>query len=148
MTEMHGKWQGRNSLWLYPGDPVHESDSTAEVGMTQNGQYTEIAYSWAYDGDPQVGRLFIGQPAEDGAVKAVWFDSWHLRDSFMVFKGTGDGHGSVTLDGSYPAPEGPDWGWQIAIEPAMNGNFTLRMYNIPPGVEKVLAVEVEYSRLS
>jgi len=148
MTTMIGNWQGKNFLWLYPGDPVHESVSTADVRMTGNGQFTEIAYTWAYDGDPQEGRLFVGQTAEDGAVRAVWFDSWHLRDSFMVFKGTGDTAGAVSLDGSYPAPDGPDWGWQIAIEPLQNDTFTLRMYNIPPGEEKVLAVEVEYSRRS
>ena len=146
MSELIGKWQGRTYLWLFPGDPVHESDSKAEVRKIGNGQFTEIWYTWAYDGEPQEGRLFLGQMSEDGSVKAVWFDSWHLNGIFMVFKGTVDEDETISLNGSYAAPSGPDWGWQIAIEPVKNESFFLRMYNIPPEEEKALAVEVEYSR--
>jgi hypothetical protein len=146
MLEITGSWQGRNHLWLYPGDPVRESDSTAEIQRVAQDQFTEFRYTWADGGEPQEGRLFIGQPSEEGAVGAVWFDTWHLRGIFMVLKGSAGPNGNVTLDGSYAAPEGPDWGWQITIEPAGADEFYFRMFNIEPEGEKMPAVEVKYSR--
>ena len=146
MSKIIGNWQGRNNLWLFPGDPVHESDSTAEVQMIAQNQFTEIRYSWAYDGEPQEGRLYLGQPSEDGDVEAVWFDSWHLKGTFMVFKGSADPNGVVSVLGSYAAPPGPDWGWEITIEPIETDEFYLRMYNITLEGEKTPAVEVKYSR--
>jgi hypothetical protein len=146
MQEINGSWQGRNYLWMEPGTPVFESDSTAQVRTVAQGQFTEISYTWAYEGEPQEGRLFIGRPSKDGDVVGVLFDTWHLNGTFMVFKGTAGPEGAVSLLGSYAAPPGPDWGWEIVVEPPENDAFFFRMYNITPEGEKALAVEVKYLR--
>ena len=146
MAEILGNWQGRNHLWLHPGAPVRESDSTAEMSEIAKGQLTEIRYSWADEGEPQEGRFYLVRPSEEGAVQAVWFDTWHTAGKFMVFEGTADPDGTVSVTGSYAAPPGPDWGWEITIEPPENDAFYFRMYNITPEGEKALAVEVKYSR--
>jgi hypothetical protein len=148
MLDINGKWQGRNLLWIEPGTPVHESDSTAEVRTVAKGQFTEISYTWAYEGEPQEGRLLLGRPNETGAVEAVLFDTWHLNGTFMTFKGTADPDGAVSVMGFYAAPSGPDWGWEITVDQPEDDAFNLRMFNIPPGSEKIPAVEVKYSRRS
>jgi hypothetical protein len=66
--------------------------------------------------------------------------------AIMNFTGTCDEQGTVRVLGSYAAPPGPDWGWRIEIEPAA-GSWTLRMFNITPDGQEVLAVEATLSRI-
>ena len=54
--------------------------------------------------------------------------------------------GSVSIQGSYAAPPGPDWGWRILIEPRQADSFWMVMYNISPEGREALAVEATYAR--
>jgi len=146
LSALIGKWQGHNQLWLYPGDPVHESETLAEISAAFQEQFTALQYTWAEAGQPQQGRLMLTQTPDGNTVKAVWFDTWHLAHQFMVLEGEVDDQGMVNVKGSYAAPPGPDWGWQIDIEPKSENTFPFRMYNITPEGEKFLAVEVTYTR--
>jgi hypothetical protein len=157
LTALIGTWRGTKRLWLAPGEPVRESESGAEIATVAQGQFSELRYTWAYEGEPQEGRLIVGRGPADGAVQAVWFDTWHMRDQFMVCEGESPAAGSrgedaaegaVTVRGSYAAPPGPDWGWEIAIEPRGPDGFRLRMTNITPEGERFLAVEIGYARQS
>lgn len=147
LTDLSGKWHGTNLLWLSYDEHVRKSESLAEIKTTAQEQFSEIRYSWAYEGQPQEGFLFLGQANEEKIVKAVWFDTWHMRDQFMVCEGGIETNGEVSIQGTYAAPSGPDWGWQIVIEPKFNDKFRFLMYNISPEDEKMPAVEVEYSQL-
>jgi len=146
IIDLNGKWQGTKHLWLSPEAPARNSQSTAKIHSTAQGQFTEIRYTWADEGKPQEGRLILGLDTQQKVVKAVWFDTWHLSEQFMVCEGRVDDHGGVNIQGTYAAPGGPDWGWQIRIEPKDQDQFALRMYNIAPQGEKMLAVEINYSR--
>jgi len=146
LNHLHGKWQGRNQLWLFPGDPLHESESLAEISLAFQEQFTALQYTWAEAGKPQQGRLMLTQTLEGNAVKAVWFDTWHMAHQFMVLEGNLAENGVVSVKGSYAAPPGPDWGWQIDLEPQGKAAFRLTMYNLTPEGEKFLAVEVAYMR--
>jgi hypothetical protein len=148
LKNLSGKWQGTSKLWLTPQEPVRLSESLAELSSIAQEQFTEIQYSWAYEGKPQAGRIILGQAAESKVVKAVWFDTWHMMNQFMICEGDVDDTGAVRVKGSYSAPPGPDWGWQITIEPIEQGAFRLLMHNILPDGQKFLAVEVTYSRQS
>jgi hypothetical protein len=67
---------------------------------------------------------------------------------FMVCNGTIETNGTVSIKGYYAAPPGPDWGWQVTIEPKGKDSFRFLMHNISPEDKNMLAVEVEYSRKS
>ena len=54
--------------------------------------------------------------------------------------------GRVSVLGSYAAPEGPDWGWQIDLVPQPDGGLHLLMYNIEPGGAPQPAVAATYTR--
>jgi hypothetical protein len=141
-----GKWQGTNQLWLAPGQPVRSSKSTAEIRAIAQDQFSEIRYTWADEGKAQEGKLVLSLAPDSGSVKAVWFDTWHMANAFMVCDGAVDERGVVRVRGTYAAPPGPDWGWRITIEP--NGKDALRfaMHNITPDGDEFLAVEVAYAR--
>ena len=145
---LRGEWRATNRLWLSPKDPVRESDSHAVIRLAGCEQFAEIGYTWVFDGKPQEGRIILGQDAGSRAVRAVWFDSWHMRNDFMTCQGGADPTGVVVVHGTYAAPPDPDWGWEILLEPDQHDAFRLSMYNIPPGGEKELAVEAAYTRVA
>ena len=146
LKNMIGKWQGTNHLWLSPEDPVHKSESMAEMEIILQGQFNEFRYSWAFEGKPAEGRLLLGLPPDQTKVQAVWFDSWHMRDQFMICEGFVSDEGAVIVQGSYAAPPDPDWGWQITLQPTDQDELIFLMHNISPEGQKMLAVEVVYSR--
>ena len=141
-----GRWRGTNQLWLAPGEPVRVSESEAELTIVSKGQFAELRYTWSEENQLQEGRLIVGQGADPNHLRAVWFDTWHMRDDFMVLTGAREGGRGVSLSGSYAAPPDPDWGWQISFELLGEDAFRFVMYNITPQGEKMLAVEVTYSR--
>lgn len=146
LSQLIGKWQGTNQLWLFPGDPVRLSHSLAEIRAISHDQFTELRYTWAEDGQPQEGQIILGQPSDSTQVKAVWLDTWHMAHQFMVCEGEIDENGAIWVKGSYAAPPGPDWGWKIALVPEGQDAFRFLMYNITPEGEEFLAVEVAYTR--
>ena len=64
----------------------------------------------------------------------------------MVLVGTLGSDGDLAVRGSYPAPEGPDWGWTIEIRPDGPRELRMTMHNVPPGSQPLLAVEAVYTR--
>lgn len=145
LSNLSGKWHGKNLLWLSPDEPVRESEADAEISTIAQGQFTEIMYTWVFEGKAQEGRIILGQTPDSKAVKAVWFDTWHMMEQFMVCEGEVDDEGVVWVKGSYAAPPGPDWGWQISIETQKIDVFHLIMHNITPEGEAFLAVDISCS---
>jgi hypothetical protein len=139
-----GAWSGTKQVWLYPGAEAMVSASTAQVSTAAQGQFLVLSYAWEAEGEPQDGMILFPPETGEGAAKGVWLDSWHVKDELMVCAATGEG-GTVTLSGSYPAPEGPDWGWRIEIG-GPDGSLVVRMTNITPQGEEALAVLAEYGR--
>ena len=139
-----GTWTGTSRLYL-PGEPTRESPSNASVTLIAREKFCTIAYTWVFDGEPQEGLLMLGAESERSIVNALFVDSWHMGDKFMILEGKGDTTNAVVLHGSYAVEGGPDWGWKIVVEP---GNTTLRilMYNVLPDGEEFLGVEATYTR--
>ena len=85
--------------------------------------FASVAYTWSDGASPQEGLLLLAGGASDAEpATAVWVDSWHTGRALMQFSGTVGGDGVLRLNGSYAAPTGPDWGWQIHIHPGEGGH--------------------------
>ncbi len=143
-----GQWSGTNQLWVMPGDPVRESETSATVAFTARGSIAVISYTWDYEGEPQEGTLMVrsGEATPDD-VEVVWVDSWHTAKKFMLFKSDSEHEGLVAVRGSYAAPPGPDWGWRIVLDADSANEFHILMYNITPDGQEALAVEARYARV-
>jgi hypothetical protein len=146
LASLVGNWRGLNRLWLSPTDPVRESETTCTVAPAAQGQFLTFQYTWSDEGAPQDGLLLIGYKAQSQVVQAVWIDSWHTHEGTMLCEGTVGAQGGVSLHGTYAAPPGPDWGWQIEIIPQDDNLFDLVMHNITPQGKVALAVEARYVR--
>lgn len=147
LQSLPGQWTGENALWLSETEPPRLSASRCSVAPEANGQCLALRYTWADSGKPQEGVLLLNADPESAACTAVWTDSWHYAHQLMTLRGAADAVGAASMLGAYAAPPGPDWGWRITVAPPEGDRFTLRMFNISPDGEEVLAVEALFSRL-
>ncbi len=143
LTPFAGAWTGSNRLWMMPGTDPEESAGTATVSFSGQGKFTELRYTWATEGDPEDGFIVLRELR--GGVQAVWGDSWHTPDGFYLWNGEVL-DGVVIVRGNYPAPTGPDWGWRIELDLRLAEQLQMRMVNITPDGEEMLAVQAVYSR--
>jgi len=139
-----GAWTGSNRLWMMPGSDPEESAGTAVVSFSGQGKFAELRYTWATEGDPEDGFIVLRELR--GGVQAVWGDSWHTPDGFYLWNGEVL-DGVVIVRGNYPAPTGPDWGWRIELDLRLAEQLQMRMVNITPDGEEMLAVQAVYSRV-
>lgn len=152
--ELVGEWTGTNQLWLSPDEPVRRSATMASFELVAGGRFGEIRYTWEEGGRPHAGVLLFRLASEPGPmarppeaeVDVVWTDSWHMGSSFLLCRGETDDEGRISGLGSYPAPEGPDWGWRIVIAAESPAALTVLMYNIMPDGQVFPAVEAAYTR--
>ncbi|MCB8932510.1 MAG: DUF1579 domain-containing protein [Fimbriimonadaceae bacterium] len=143
---MIGSWTGENKLWLMPGDPSSDSKATARVEPLANGKFLGVHYTWEESGETQEGFALVGASKDGTSAQATWVDSWHMGDSPMALREVPSAPGVVALLGSYPAPEGPDWGWRVEFEPGGQDHWTMRMFNITPDGQEAPAVLAEFVR--
>lgn len=136
LAPFFGSWNGTNDLRIMPTDDYRQSPAGVTAGVTAH-DFVTISYTWAEGGKPQDGVLLLG--GTSAAAKAVWADSWHTAKDWLNLAGEVGADGVLRLTGSYPAPEGPDWGWQIHIAPA-DGRIT--MHNVVPGHDPYQVVEL------
>lgn len=146
LSNLDGTWAGTNRLWLMPGEPVRECDTTLFVTQVAQEKLVALHNRWAYEGSAQDGLLLVGQNPQSLALKGTWIDSWHMQHEMMALEGGLAPDGRVTLRGSYAAPHGPDWGWQIELVPGPGDTFRMVMHNISPTGGAYLAVEATYAR--
>ncbi len=141
-----GAWQGTSTLQ----DPGRlEPETTASmltITPVLEGRFVRMDYTWSYKGTPQSGCLLVGYQKSGATVSVHWIDTWHNSDNVMAMTGRAETSSLLTVRGSYAAPPGPDWGWQIGITPDIEGRVRVVMYNISPEGQEYLAVEAEYTR--
>jgi hypothetical protein len=146
ICSLSGSWRGDNRLWLPPHKLPFESQTTATVTPLLERRFVRLDYTWAFDGKAQEGSLLFGYETIKGLVSVAWIDSWHNGEKMVICQGKLADHGAIDVQGSYPAPPGPDWGWRTIVEPANADAFRLLMFNIPPMGKEELAVEAIYHR--
>jgi hypothetical protein len=142
-----GDWAGSGSLWFNPAEPaVATFQSRASIAAVAQANLISLTYTWAYEDDPQEGIVLIGVK-DNGEVQASWLDSWHMQDDFMISKGPAVEPARVAALGAYDAPSGPPWGWRTVFDVVSSTEWFLRMYNIMPGGDDMLAFEIHYERV-
>lgn len=143
-----GRWSGINHLWVRPGEPARDSESTAHVSLELKDRVLFFRYTWADAGVPQEGVLLVQHDPGTGVASAAWTDTWHMAHAFMHLDGRLELNGNLDLFGAYPAPPDPDWGWRIRIDidPKVASSFRLRMFNIAPQGPEDIAVDTLFSR--
>ena len=129
LSDWAGPWAGINGFRLMPTDPLAKFPATATVTLAAGGHLTSVAYTWEHPDDGlQDGLLVIGSGGEDGALVAMWGDSWHQKPAPMSLSGGRGAGTAVQLEGDY----GGGWSWRIVFETTDSDNLRMRMDNVIP----------------
>jgi hypothetical protein len=140
-----GDWEGTKQLYLEPPPAAPQSSpSTLSVTPVAGGNFLQLNYTWAFEGEQQTGVLLFGYD-EDDAASAAWVDSFHMSSKVFFCSGT-VAEGSAKMLGSYAAPPGPDWGWRITLRTVSATECQIVMHNISPEGQEDLAVQIDYTR--
>ena len=124
------KWVGQGELWL---DPLGNTADTCAVSLEVHAD--KITYAWSHDGKPHTGTIAL----RDGG--ADFTDTFHSSTT-MAFTSVSSTWALVELFGTYPAPEGPPWGWRITLAHRPSDELVLQMTNITPWGEDGRAVRM------
>jgi hypothetical protein len=144
-----GAWRGTNRLLMHGPGGLEEfvSESTLEAAVGLDGLLLEVRYRWSHDGKRCDGLLVAGADEKARNVNAAWMDTFHQRAGLMMLTGaeTAD-TGGFLVKGSFEAPEGPPWGWTIALRLDAAGDLLFEMDIITPAGESGPAVRAVYQR--
>lgn len=132
-------WQGHSELFLDPlGNDAHMSACTLHV------EPDGVRYSWEHEGKRHEGRITVSLAG------GAFTDTFH-NPTEMQCEVSDRVRGLFDLVGSYPAPEGPPWGWRLmlSLRPPYGGQpeaLLLQMTNIAPWGEEARAVRMTAHR--
>ncbi|MEM7692629.1 MAG: hypothetical protein AAF194_09370 [Pseudomonadota bacterium] len=130
-----GHWSGRSELWLDVG-----GNEAIEGGCELSVDSNQLSYSWSRGDKHHEGRFTLG---DDGSV--YWSDSFHQAEPVRCVQE--ERWSLLSLYYTYPAGEGPDWGWRLAFSQRPDSSLVLQMTNIAPWGEEQRAVRMIFSEL-
>lgn len=139
LQESAGGWKGTKTVWPGPDADVITSDVWLDARLAARGKFLVLSYDWTASGDAQQGELGFSLSDNADTAQGWWIDSWHNDNAVMQLTGKATDGSVVLLSGTFPAPDGPDWGWDIQID-ANATEMDIVMWVLPPGEEGMLGV--------
>lgn len=140
-----GSWQGTNQLQNPNTGEPEVSPSHLTVTPILKESFVRLDYDWGYRDTPQEGSLLVGLQDEAAEYTGHWVDTWHMSHRVMVCRGKAEPSADISVQGSFAAPSGPDWGWRIDIRPQAGERLRLVMHSLSPKGKDYLAVEADYT---
>jgi hypothetical protein len=140
-----GKWHGTNRLHDPNTQQPEDTPSTLVITPVLDGRFVRLEYTWRWQGQPQSGAMLVGHENEANVDTAYWVDTWHMGDKGLLSRGPAGDGAVITVVGSFAAPPGPDWGWDIVLTPKAGESFEIVMHVYTPEGEQGPAVEARYT---
>ena len=139
LKNLAGGWKGTTTVWPGPEAEAIHSDVWLDARLAARGKFLIFAYDWAVQNQPQQGELGFSIAGDGESVQGWWIDSWHNDNAVMNLTGETKAENEVFLSGTFAAPDGPDWGWDIQIT-AETTNLDIVMWVIPPDEAGMIGV--------
>lgn len=141
LVALAGRFQGPVLTWFDPAGEPERATMRAIATPVLGGRWLRLEYESEAMGDPHAGQLVLGIEPDLGELQASWIDSFHSPRAIMPLTGpVPAAKAPFSVRGSYAAGD-QRWGWRIALAPVRGGGLALRMFNAPPGLPEVPAVE-------
>lgn len=143
---MAGAWSGITRVWFEAdAPPAMEAAQRGTLRKVLGGRF--LLHEYAYGEGEQAGEgvALYGVHLDADACESAWVDTFHTGTMLMF--STAPAGGAYSVRGSYGDGQGgPPWGWRTELTQPDADTLLIRMFNIEPGAEEVLAVETRYAR--
>ena len=149
LARLVGRWTGTAKTYLDPSDPAAAESAPWEgtIESLLGGRFLRFAYVSVAMGHPIAGELTIAYEEGDRRFRMSWVDSMHTSACILVSESKSIDEGTISAVTTYFAGEGqPRWGWRTELDDRAEGTLRIRMFNIQPGEEEQIAVEIELTR--
>ncbi len=148
LAQMVGDWEGTVRTWFEPGKLADTSPVRGTVRPVLAGRFVVHEYSGTLMGHVMEGVALHGYALHEERFETAWIDSCHNGTRVMLSLGDRPAGGDVaSVLGSYPAPDGPPWGWRTEVDVSGAPDaLAIRHWNITPDGEEALGVEFVYAR--
>lgn len=148
LARMAGRWQGTARTWFEPGKLAETSPVRGQIKRVLKGMFAQHSYRGRLMGDPMIGLALIGYSLGEQQWQVAWVDSVHNGTRVMLsVSPSGASPLRPNVLGSYPAPQGPDWGWRTTLELRGRDRLLLRHFNVTPQGQESIGVEFDYRRV-
>lgn len=150
LGRMAGDWSGTARTWFEPGVLADTSPVRGSIRLVLDGAFALHEYEGTLCDNAMKGVALHGFDLHAQRFETAWVDSCHNATRVMVSQGDPGAAGSggvASVLGSYPAGDGPDWGWRTEVD--VSGapeRLVIRHYNRTPQGEEALGVEFDYTR--
>jgi len=152
LARTEGRWEGTARTWFEPGKLADTSPIRGTVRLVLDGAFALHEYEGSLSGQAMKGLAIHGYAKGERRFETAWIDSCHNGTRIMVSLGEASawsGGDAASVFGTYPAPEGPDWGWRTEVDVAQTPErLVIRHFNVTPDGEEALAVEIDYHRVA
>lgn len=146
LAAMAGDWEGRFRLWFEADKLADDSVQRGSIRLVGGGRFLLHEYEGSFGGEPFEGVALWAYHLDDNAFECAWGESFGTGTSIMFSTGPVQ-DGRLRALGSYGAgPGAPRWGWRTELSQPDAEHLDIRMFNISPAGDEVLAVEVNYRR--
>ena len=149
LGKMVGEWEGTARTWFEPDALADTSPVRGTVRAVLGGRFVVHEYEGTLQGHVMQGVALHGFALGENRFETEWIDSCHNGTRIMLSLGDRPPADDVaSVLGSYPAPEGPPWGWRTEVDvSAAPDALTIRHYNRTPDGEEAIGVEFAYRRV-
>lgn len=145
LAALCGEFEGEARTWFQPEELADTSTWKGSITPILGGRFVVLSYEGRLKDDKIAGQMTIGYHFDRERWEAAWADRFHTGSSLMYF--TGDDAEKIAFYGTYPAGEGPDWGWRTLFETPDADTVRMTMWNVMPHGSESKAVEVRFKRV-
>lgn len=148
LSRLHGQWKGKARTFFQPGVLADDSDIEGEIREAIDGRFVVHEYRGELNKIAMRGVAMIGYDLNEGRFMMSWADNCHNGTTIMQLASDRmHGPNDFSVIGSYKDPSGgPDWSWRIRTAIIDADRILIAHYNIPPGGDETLAIEIAYER--
>lgn len=142
LARLAGEWKGRARTWLDPAQPALEAPWEGRIGLILGERFARFEYASSMADAPFAGELVLAFESGERVWRTTWIDSFHTGSAILVSSGAAS-EGPISVRGSWFAgADQPLWGWRTELDDGVDGELTIRMYNVTPEGKEALGVEV------
>lgn len=148
LPRLAGRWKGLARTYFEPGKLADEAPIEGTIRVVLDGRFVVHEYEGGMTGFPMAGVSIHGFDLQSGRWQTANIDSAHNGTRILFQEGKpGGAPDRPDAFGTYPAPEGPDWGWRTTLELSEDDRrLTMIHYNVTPAGEEAVGVEIVYHR--
>jgi hypothetical protein len=146
LAAMVGDWEGRFRLWFEPGKLADASVQRGSIRLVGGGRFLLHEYEGSCSGEPMAGVALWACHLDEKAFECAWAESFGTGTSIIFSTGPLEGERFRALGSYGDGAGGERWGWRTELSQPDADHLDIRMFNITPGGEEALAVEVNYAR--